>query len=200
MCVIIIKDAGTRIVKKDIENAWLSNPDGAGIAVVDGDETWMSKGYRSADELYDDLRQLQHDDVVIHLRYATHGIKSLELCHPFVISEDTDIATQLYCKTSEQVLCHNGILAGFGDHLESDTLQFVRDVLARLSLEQRDALLSNTQGKFVTVHNGRIEYYGEFAEYKELLVSNLYSFGNRQRFYASDWRQYSLSIDKDEEV
>jgi predicted glutamine amidotransferase len=58
-----------------------------------------------------------------HARYATHGVRNEDNCHPFQVGDDTDT-----------VLAHNGVLDTFigKDDKRSDTRIFAEDTLPKI--------------------------------------------------------------------
>jgi hypothetical protein len=99
--------------------AWEQNPDGAGFAWREDDGTVSySRGFFDFRQFWKAYREHDNKDMLIHLRFATHGSKCLENCHPFVVADNV-------------VMAHNGILAEFtGDKAgRSDSRVFAEDVL-----------------------------------------------------------------------
>lgn len=174
MCVIVYKPAKVSISERTVLDMWLSNPHGAGIAVIEPDETYIYKGYMVADELLMELETMQDRALVLHFRYATHGPTNEQYCHPFVLHDDHAIALEQVTATTNPVLFHNGILSGYGSSAESDTAEFCRTVLSKISVEEIPALLSNTNSKYALVHNGHVKLIGGFEKFKGLQVSNKY--------------------------
>jgi glutamine amidotransferase len=68
-------------------------------------------------------QQNPHGYAIWHARYATHGVKNEDNCHPFQVGDDTDT-----------VLAHNGVLDTFigKDDKRSDTRIFAEDTLPKL--------------------------------------------------------------------
>jgi len=70
------------------------------------------------------MRQQYPESYAIwHARYATHGVRNEDNCHPFIVGGDTDT-----------VLAHNGVLDTFigKDDKRSDTRIFAEDTLPKL--------------------------------------------------------------------
>jgi predicted glutamine amidotransferase len=68
-------------------------------------------------------QQYPHGYAIWHARYATHGVKNEDNCHPFQVGDDADT-----------VLAHNGVLDTFigKDDKRSDTRIFAEDTLPKL--------------------------------------------------------------------
>lgn len=142
MCLIIAAPSGQATPKEHLENAYnAGNNDGWGISYWDGNKVLVRKGFELKS-----LLKAANDSVlyphVIHLRWATHGLKDYDNCHPFKIRKD------LY-------MAHNGILPirpSTGDNRSDTALlagmlkSFSTDVL--LSPENLTAL-----GKMITTGN-----------------------------------------------
>ena len=120
MCVAIFKPLGQRITRKDLNDAWDTNPDGGGFAYresVNSDIT-IAKGYMSKKRWIKDILDLGADvEMLIHARIATHGKKDADNTHPFEIA-------------SGGCWIHNGIISGYPrDHQQSDTWLFTLEFL-----------------------------------------------------------------------
>lgn len=126
MCLIIMQNAGALLPPSAIENGWSHNDDGAGYMFVDDSgKLVIRKPFFKLKHL---LRSYRRDwaicgarsPFVIHLRYATHGVKDETNTHPHSICG------------GRVGLVHNGILdcePPFGSDI-SDTVHFCRTVLA----------------------------------------------------------------------
>jgi hypothetical protein len=102
MCQAIYKPAGVQVDKATLKRAWQENQDGAGFCYVNNEKTAVviKKGFFKFKAFWYQYEKHAHKDVLIHFRYATHGGKVSENCHPFAIAKDA-------------ALIHNGILSGF---------------------------------------------------------------------------------------
>ena len=120
MCQLIVKPAGVTITEAVLRDAWQQNDDGAGLAWRDeNNEVWYQKGYFKFKHVWKAFKKVQHLDVLLHFRLATHGEKVIDNCHPFVV-------------TNQAVIAHNGILYNYSPSLSdkrSDTRIFVESVL-----------------------------------------------------------------------
>lgn len=175
MCVIAIKPNNVKISKHTVSLMYAANPHGAGFGIVRGDHTFISKGYFSVEELWKDINKLQKEELVIHFRWATHGSKTAEMCHPFVVVTDETDATQCQGEIIDPVFFHNGVINGYGNKTISDTCDFAMNVLARLpSVDDMNLLLTHISSAFVITHDGKVHVTGDFEEYKGLFVSNTF--------------------------
>jgi len=131
MCVAIYKPAGVPTPKLEIlKQCWEANPDGAGFALLTGDEKHaieIHKGFMTW-EAFATAFQQHHladfaGDLLLHFRIATHGGVSPGNTHPFSITPDVKILQQTSVLTN-YALIHNGILpvapkvAGISDTME----------------------------------------------------------------------------------
>ena len=115
MCLIIASPSGTLPDKSLLSNAISDNPHGWGLVVANNGKLGVAKGFKKADLDYE-LDALRENPVpyVIHYRWATHGEKNLDNCHPFKVRKD------LY-------MAHNGVIQIHRENSKmSDTWHFVQ--------------------------------------------------------------------------
>ena len=131
MCLIahrpVKKGRGSNIPAEVISYNRRKNPDGFGIAWREFGKVHHAKFAPSDGDAFEKLLRTidrrSHIEYVAHWRLATHGAKCEELSHPFPY-EDPDLG--------EVLLFHNGIIDIDIEKGESDTSQFVKQVLSRL--------------------------------------------------------------------
>lgn len=97
MCLIIAAPSGQPTPKKHLENAYAAgNSDGWGVSYWTGTKVLVRKGF-AKEEMLRAAEFVVDKPHVIHLRWATAGLKSLANCHPFKVHKG-------------MYLAHNGIL------------------------------------------------------------------------------------------
>lgn len=179
MCVIVHKPAKVAITAKDLGNMWKTNPDGAGIAWYDSKRKKLAyyKGIMEFDLLKAEVDKRVDQDLVIHLRIATHGAVCAQNCHPFEIRKDQSRTQGKTGKVSytENLLFHNGIISGYGSRAVSDTVDFITRTLSEIPEKIRTEVLSFVSSKFIywSVNNG-MTYVGNFTKVGQLSCSNTY--------------------------
>lgn len=117
MCLLICRKPGSEIPMAHLRNAFASNPHGAGYAYIRNGRVVIRRGFkdfRSFEQSYKTADPKSPH--LIHFRWATHGPKSKDNCHPFRLPHGIAMG-------------HNGIIsiATVGD--ESDTRAFIGSVL-----------------------------------------------------------------------
>ena len=114
MCLLILKPAGLSIPEEYLTNAAISNPHGSGVAIARGDNIVIQKdpSWR-AKEIKEILDENIDHTAIVHFRFATHGSKTVENTHPFVLNDDW-------------VAAHNGVITIPTYPDESDTRAFLR--------------------------------------------------------------------------
>jgi len=123
MCLLVVSSPNSTPRKKDLQNASCNNPHGFGYAVIAGNKIITGKGMNSKKiikEFLEVRKKYPNSYAMYHARFATHGVKNDENCHPFKVG-GSDLT----------YLAHNGIL---DVHIEptdkrSDTRIFAEDIL-----------------------------------------------------------------------
>jgi len=123
MCLLVVSSPNSTPRKKDLENASCNNPHGFGYAVIAGNKIITGRGMSSKKiikEFLEVRKQYPNSYAMYHARFATHGVRNEENCHPFQVG-GSDLT----------YLAHNGILPV---HIEptdkrSDTRILAEDML-----------------------------------------------------------------------
>ena len=123
MCLLLVASPNSTPKKKDLECASCNNPHGFGFAVITPNGIVTGRGMSAKKVIRQFLevrKEFPDSYALFHARYATHGVKNEENCHPFKVGgrEDTYLA-------------HNGVLdvkIPSGDK-RSDTRLFAEDIL-----------------------------------------------------------------------
>jgi predicted glutamine amidotransferase len=128
MCLIIFNPAGNPLPSEHLDNGWSHNSDGAGYMFADrrAKKLVIRKGFFKLKNLKTALAadHAEHGTAspfVIHFRFATHGKKNEENCHPHAVCD------------GQVGLAHNGVLSDFEPPFRaeySDTVHFCRTVMA----------------------------------------------------------------------
>jgi len=123
MCLLVVCSPNSTPKKKDLECASCNNPHGFGYAVVAGNKIITGRGM-SANKVIKEFLKVRKEHptgyAMFHARFATHGVKNQENCHPFIVGGDT-----------RTYLAHNGILdiEIHATDKRSDTRVFAEDTL-----------------------------------------------------------------------
>jgi len=123
MCLLLVCEPNSTPKRKDLECASCNNPHGFGYAVIADGKIITGKGMsarKTIDAFLKVRKQYPNGYAMYHARYATHGVKNEENCHPFKVGED-----------ERTYLAHNGIL-DIDIHAtdrRSDTRVFAEDTL-----------------------------------------------------------------------
>jgi glutamine amidotransferase len=123
MCLLVVASPNSTPKKKDLECASCNNPHGFGFAVITPNGIVTGRGMSSKKVIakFLDVRKKYPDSyAMFHARFATHGVKNEDNCHPFKVPSNPDT-----------YLAHNGILSidiKAGDR-RSDTRIFAEDTL-----------------------------------------------------------------------
>ena len=123
MCLLVVASPNSTPKKKDLECASCANPHGFGFAVITPNGIVTGKGMSSKKIIKQFLevrKEFPDSYAMFHARYATHGVKNDDNCHPFKVPSNPDT-----------YLAHNGVLdigITSGDR-RSDTRIFAEDTL-----------------------------------------------------------------------
>ena len=123
MCLLVVASPNSTPRKKDLECASCNNPHGFGFAVITPNGIVTGRGMSSKKVIKKFLevrKEFPNSYAMFHARYATHGVKNEDNCHPFKVPSKYDT-----------YLAHNGILdinISAGDR-RSDTRIFAEDTL-----------------------------------------------------------------------
>lgn len=135
MCIIAIKPADTQFPKSKVfAQMWNSNPHGAGYMYAHNGHVHIRKGFMSLYDFWQSLYGLDPDTwhkspFVFHFRIATHGGIKPSRCHPFPLSASLNDLEALSC-TCDTGIAHNGIIPIAPHGGISDTMEYIRSVLA----------------------------------------------------------------------
>ena len=123
MCLLVVSSPNSTPSKKDLECASCNNPHGFGYAVIAGNKIITGKGMSAKKVIKEFLavrKQYPASYAMYHARFATHGVKNEENCHPFPVGG-----------SNLTYLAHNGILEVDipTNDKRSDTRIFADDIL-----------------------------------------------------------------------
>jgi glutamine amidotransferase len=121
MCLLVVCSPNSTPKKKDLECASCNNPHGFGFAVITPSGIVTGRGMSSKKIIKQFLevrKEFPNSYAMFHARYATHGVKNEDNCHPFKVDDNTYLA-------------HNGILDVdiHASDKRSDTRVFAEDTL-----------------------------------------------------------------------
>jgi glutamine amidotransferase len=126
MCILVVCEPNSTPSKSDLHAGACANPHGFGFAIHAGDKiiSERSMSAKKSIKRFMELReQYPNGYAMWHARYATHGVKNEQNCHPFQVGDDEGT-----------YLAHNGVLdvaIPHGDR-RSDTRVFAEDTLPKL--------------------------------------------------------------------
>lgn len=142
MCVIIVNKEGKKLPNGVVAQAMSINPDGFGIAYLDGDkEVIKTMDYTEA---FDHVQSGR--PYVAHFRYTTRGATNESNCHPF--------------PSGDGVLFHNGTIRIETKKGQVDS-EVIADLVGDMDPVKRKKVLELTDSRFVRVTDGQVEIYNE---------------------------------------
>jgi hypothetical protein len=126
MCIIIVKPAGKGFASDIIANAERANPDGWGLAFLEGEHIAVLRGF-GAKSLARAVDECGKRAAVLHCRIATSGTITLDNTHPFAIA-GAKVATLVF---------HNGVFSDIAltEQGKSDTWHVARRIAPMFARE-----------------------------------------------------------------
>jgi len=123
MCLLVVSSPNSTPKRKDLECASCNNPHGFGYAVIAGNKIITGRGMSSKKVIKEFLavrKQYPSSYAMFHARFATHGVKNDDNCHPFKVGS-----------SELTYLAHNGVLSVDipANDMRSDTRIFAEDIL-----------------------------------------------------------------------
>lgn len=187
MCQIIIKPANQVIHKKLLREIWSSNGDGAGFMYNHKGKVIIHKGFMAFKQLWKALKPFQDKEIVIHLRYATHGLKNKHMTHPFPL-DNSNGDNKIICNKG---IVHNGIIGNYGNDFISDTYDYIQKELFNRSLEVISYKISKLTSKFAVLDGYDLYTYGEFYELDGLEYSTYPYYSYHEHLYSDIFDKYN---------
>lgn len=137
MCIIINKEKNISLPSKELlKKCWHLNPNGGGYMYNYENKVVIHKGFTNFEEFYSHLLEtnkqynLVDKNLIIHFRIATSGLVDKGNCHPFPITDSTDIlrSTDIVCGMA---VAHNGVIHEYNHQksLLNDTQLFIKEII-----------------------------------------------------------------------
>jgi predicted glutamine amidotransferase len=216
MCLIVVKPAGIDLPQDEyLREGAKRNSDGLGLAYLKNGENivHIKKDFHLAQDLIDFIHTniTKDDNLIVHFRQATHGLKDEGNRHPFPICRNKDLLRKTEVD-SKYIMAHNGVLSQYSrlDETElSDSQRFILEILSETAVKENldkpgiKALISDfLNGDRLAILNnkGRIWMFGTFAEeagchysssgYKPYVYKEDYIKNWRQSLENNHWSSY----------
>lgn len=125
MCLAIVKPAGSSISREHVIAAFAANPDGGGVAYAHNGKLSIVKGFFDAAEFADMIESLVDSIALIHFRFATHGHRNADNCHPWKVCH------------GKYAMIHNGVIPIPNTPAKSDSGHFADEILTPLFHKMR---------------------------------------------------------------
>ena len=122
MCVIASIPAGQTIDEQELRDMWSTNPDGGGIAYIKDGKVKVKKTMKLKTFLVvkNITEEHGHNDILMHMRIATHGEVCVQNVHPFNVRQDNKCVTIWYLHTTVSYLaCFKPLLKMLDDGIQN---------------------------------------------------------------------------------
>lgn len=178
MCIAIYKPKDVELPSKEILKICFSNnPHGAGFVTdIIGSYPGIStyKGYFTFDEFYEKfINNVKKEHVcLIHFRFATHGSKNIENCHPFVFYKYDFNDKYGEHPATFSALIHNGVVNnGLKNQKHSDTFWLTKQIECGKKINNET--FKDTNNKVAIINSDKsIELFGSWIEDNGIFYSN----------------------------
>lgn len=162
MCLAIFKNENVELPSKEtLRIGFNNNPHGAGFAFSNFQKVTTFKGFFDFDEFYNALIENVKKEYfcIIHFRYATHGTKDINNCHPFIMHDGYD------------AMIHNGVVnLGIVSEEHSDTYYLSKEI-ENGNIINHDMFL-NTNNKVAIIAPKTHTIYGKWYKHNDVWYSN----------------------------
>lgn len=176
MCIAVIKEFGSRMPNEaTIRRCFSANPHGAGYCYLSVDrKVTIRKGFMTVEDLLADLAAMRFEDkhcLVMHFRYATHGLRDQGNCHPFPVVGEYGEMREVR-SAHDVVAVHNGVFSAAESHdVASDTMVWLK-VLADNRIDPFNPMQSKmvalaTAGSrvaFIRGSDGHVARFGDWIK------------------------------------
>jgi hypothetical protein len=189
MCLLSI--CNTRHFTDDeFKTAFEKNDDGVGFGWIEKGKIKFRKGFMDKEVALAKYRNFCEKNIfpyILHFRLGSPTVP--ELTHPFIISENSELL--LKSNNANGLLFHNGIISGWEgklfsllcsmDHIPKGEWSDTR-MLAIAINKLGEGIIDFVNGKFVTIIDEKIMYYGDFDDADGIMMSN-----NSYKSYKNNW-------------
>ncbi len=199
MCVIVVKPKNTKLPSMELlRNCFENNPHGAGLMFLKNGLVNVNKGYMTFNKFEKRLKRLSTEidlyknPLIMHFRIGTCLSNSKENTHPFIVS-NSDKRLKSISDTGNLGICHNGIIANYGNEKLTDTQEFIKDFITPIYNLSSDfykrqdikTLIKNTtNSKFAFLDKDNNVYtIGDFYKKDGCYFSN-YSYYHYDSYYS----------------
>ena len=173
MCVIIYVPKESIISKDELLNAWLTNPDGAGLSIQKDGVVEFDRGFMTFPEFYERVEPLIGNyNLLLHFRISTSKAVNRIQTHPYKKGN----VTLIKGTTTKPVICMNGIIRGQQEYVHcNDTMSYIIDHEEAFSVINQDIINiieSDTGAKWAVMTPDKVLLSSKFIEQDGKWYSN----------------------------
>lgn len=159
MCIAVIKPKGIGMPDREtLFNCFESNPHGAGFAYNRNGITHIIKGLMTFEDFYSELDKHQLDineNVFLHFRIATHGLRDGGNTHPFPITKSFTEMRKTRQEYRGFCLIHNGVFHYSNQIMKSyDENDIISDTMlfAKMVADELETIPNNYNTEVSNIH------------------------------------------------
>lgn len=125
MCVIIYVPKESTISLEELQEAWITNPHGAGFSIQENNKVYFKRGFMEFADYYEAIKNyIGVKNLLLHFRISTSKKINRVQTHPYK-KGDISLTEGV---TSNPVICMNGIISGQKEYKDcNDTMSYIID-------------------------------------------------------------------------
>lgn len=195
MCVIIYVPKEATISKEELEEAWITNPHGAGFSIQDNGKVFFKRGFMEFNDYYEAIKDfIGIKNLLLHFRISTSKAVNKVQTHPYK-KGDVTITEGI---TERPVICMNGIISGQKTYKNcNDTMSYIIDhkqAFANINQDILNIIEEASGAKWAVMKPDEVLLSSKFQEENGRFYSNKNHLISRYYYnYYNTGKKYNLN-------